>query len=70
MAKQIIWAPEAVADRLQILDYWYKRLGTKEYSVRLDEMFKETAQILSRFPSLGFGKGSLSNFLFGSKRCY
>jgi len=32
MAKQIIWAPEAVSDRIQILDYWYKRLGTKEYS--------------------------------------
>lgn len=53
MAKQIIWAPEAVADRLQILDYWYKRLGTVEYSARLDEMFKDTVQILSRFPLLG-----------------
>lgn len=53
MAKRIIWAPEATADRIQILDYWYKRLGSKEYSVRLDEMFKETLQLLSRFPQLG-----------------
>ena len=53
MAKQIIWAPEAVADRIQILDYWYKRLGTKDYSGKLDEMFKETVQFLSIFPLLG-----------------
>jgi len=53
VAKRIIWAPQAVADRIQILDYWYKRLGTKEYSVKLDETFKETVQLLSRFPLLG-----------------
>ena len=53
MAKQIIWAPQAVADRIQILDYWYKRLGTKEYSRKLDEMFKESVTLLSEFPFLG-----------------
>jgi plasmid stabilization system protein ParE len=53
MAKRIIWAPQAVADRIRILDYWYKRLGTKDYSIKLDEMFKETIQLLSRFPQLG-----------------
>ncbi len=53
MAKRIIWAPQAVADRIQILDYWYKRLGTKEYSVILDETFKDTVQLLSLFPLLG-----------------
>jgi len=53
VAKRIIWAPQAVADRIQILDYWYKRLGTKEYSLKLDETFKETVQLLSRFPLLG-----------------
>ncbi|MTI89584.1 MAG: type II toxin-antitoxin system RelE/ParE family toxin [Balneolaceae bacterium] len=53
MAKRIIWAPQAVADRIQILDYWYKRRGTKDYSSKLDEMFKETIQLLSRFPQIG-----------------
>ena len=53
MAKRIIWAPQAVADRIQILDYWYKRLGTKEYSRKLDEMFKESVKLLSEFPFLG-----------------
>ncbi len=53
MAKKIIWAKEAVADRLQILDYWYKRLGHKEYSLRLDIVFKDTVNLLSYFPYLG-----------------
>lgn len=53
MAKQIIWAPQAVADRIQILDYWSKRLGTKKYSQKLDEMFKESVTLLAEYPFLG-----------------
>jgi plasmid stabilization system protein ParE len=53
MAKRIIWAREAVADRIQILDYWHERLGSKDYSIKLDKMFKETVQLLSHFPNLG-----------------
>lgn len=53
MAKRIIWAPQAVADRIQILDYWYKRLGTKEYSRKLEAMFKESVGLLAEFPFLG-----------------
>ncbi len=53
MAKRIIWAPQAVADRIQILDYWHKRLGTKEYSQKLDAMFKESVSLLAEFPFLG-----------------
>jgi toxin YoeB len=53
MAKRIIWAREAVADRIQILDYWYNRLGSKEYPSKLDNMFKEIIQLLSHFPFLG-----------------
>ncbi|MGM0588691.1 MAG: type II toxin-antitoxin system RelE/ParE family toxin [Bacteroidota bacterium] len=53
MAKQIIWAPQAVADRVQILDYWYQRLGSKDYSVKIDNLFKDTIHLLSQFPELG-----------------
>lgn len=52
MAKRIIWAPQAVADRIQILDYWYRRIGNKDFSAKLDDIFKETVQLLSRFPQL------------------
>lgn len=53
MAKQIIWAREAVADRIQILDYWFDRLGSKDYPIKLDKKFRETVQLLANFSNLG-----------------
>ena len=53
MAKRIIWAREAVADRIQILNYWFEHLGTKDYPIKLDKMFKDTVQLLSHYPTLG-----------------
>lgn len=53
MAKRIIWAREAVSDRIQILDYWYDRLGSKDYSFKLDKMFREAVHFLSNFSNLG-----------------
>jgi plasmid stabilization system protein ParE len=53
MAKRIIWSREAVADRIQILDYWYKRLGDKRYSARLDEQFRRAVRLISIYPGLG-----------------
>ena len=53
MAKRIVWSKEALADRIQILDYWYQRLGSKDYPTKLDDTFRNTIQLLSRFPDLG-----------------
>jgi len=40
MAKRIFWSRQAVADLIQILDYWYQRLGSKEYPSKLNKGFK------------------------------
>ena len=53
MAKQVVWSKTAVADRIQILDYWFKRLGSKTYSRKLDQEFRNIISLLPRFPSLG-----------------
>ena len=53
MAKRIKWAPQALADRIQILDYWSKRLGSKEYAIHLDNSIKEVIKLLSEHPQLG-----------------
>lgn len=53
MAKQIIWAPEAVADRIQILDYWQKKLGSRDYSIKLNNRFKKTVELISHFSEMG-----------------
>ncbi len=53
MAKRIIWSPNALADRIQILDYWYKRTGNKHYSKKLDAEFRLIIKKLAAFPKLG-----------------
>jgi len=53
MAKRIIWSKNALADRIQILDYWFLRIGNKIYSRRLDNEIKEAIRHLSKFPKIG-----------------
>jgi len=41
MAKQrIIWSPRAMLDLFVILDFYYKRNGSKTYSIKLNENFR------------------------------
>ena len=53
MVKRIIWSQNALADRISILDYWYKRIGNKHYSHKLDVEIKETISHLKKFPYIG-----------------
>lgn len=53
MAKRIKWSRKAVADRIQILDYWFQRIGNKEYSKKLDKSLREVVKLLSEYPELG-----------------
>ena len=53
MAKRIVWSKNALIDRLQILDYWFKRIGTKTYSRKLDREIKKLIGNLRIFPELG-----------------
>ncbi len=53
MAKRIKWSPEALADRIDILDYWFQRTGNKQYSKKLDKGFRGIVSMLSRMPEIG-----------------
>ena len=53
MAKNIKWSKQAVADRIQILDYWFKRIGDKTYSKKLDKNLREAILLLSEHPLMG-----------------
>lgn len=53
MAKRIKWSTHAVADRIAILDYWFQRIGNKNYSKKLDHSLKEIIIRLSEYPKLG-----------------
>lgn len=53
MVERIIWARNAIEDKIRILDYWHKRTGTKTYSKKLDESLKNTIINLLHFPKMG-----------------
>ena len=49
MVRRIIWSKNALRDKVQILDYWHKRIGTKTYSQKLDKKLKESIKLLAIF---------------------
>ena len=53
MVKQIIWSKLAHDDRFNILDYWIKRNKSASYSKRLNQVFENTAELISRHPKIG-----------------
>ena len=53
MVGRIIWSKNALSDKMQILEYWHKRIGTKTYSRKLDKQLKQSIKLLKRFPKIG-----------------
>ena len=54
MAKQrIIWSPRAKFDLFVILDFYYKRNGSKTYSIKLNTSFRNAIKFLNKYPNLG-----------------
>ena len=53
MVKQIIWSRLAHLNRFQILDYWIKRNKSVIYSKKLNQIFEDTADMLSRHSKIG-----------------
>ena len=53
MAKKEIWSRKAQSQRKEILAYWIKRNKSKEYSLKLNLLFKEAIKIISIFPEIG-----------------
>jgi plasmid stabilization system protein ParE len=54
MAKRkIIWSPDANLDMLNILEYFYKRNGTKTYGKKIYFKIRKSVRLLSKHPFLG-----------------
>lgn len=52
MARQrIIWSPRAKLDLFEILDFYYKRNGSKTYSVRLNFDFQKATKMIAKYPN-------------------
>ncbi|MEI7422843.1 MAG: type II toxin-antitoxin system RelE/ParE family toxin [Prolixibacteraceae bacterium] len=53
MVKQIIWSRLAQSNRYQILDYWINRNKSIDYSKKLNLIFEDIADFLSKHPKIG-----------------
>lgn len=53
MAKQIIWSKLAQQDRTSILEYWINHTQSYAYSKRLNQLFENTAELISKYPKIG-----------------
>lgn len=53
MAKQIIWSRLAHSDRIQILEYWIDRNKSNVYSKRLNRIFEDIADLISKHRKMG-----------------
>jgi toxin YoeB len=53
MAKQVIWTKRAFEDRRMILEYWIARNKSNRYSLHLNQVFENTADLISKYPKIG-----------------
>jgi ParE toxin of type II toxin-antitoxin system, parDE len=53
MVRKIIWSASAKADKVEILKYWRARNKSNNYSKKLDLLFKEAVNFISKNPGIG-----------------
>lgn len=53
MAKAIVWSLKAQRDRKNILEYWINKTKSNTYSLKLNQLFIDSIEIVSEFPRIG-----------------
>jgi toxin YoeB len=53
MFRKIIWSPNAKVQLTEILKYWIARNKSATYSKKLNRLFKEAINIISKNPGIG-----------------
>jgi plasmid stabilization system protein ParE len=51
--RKVIWSPKAKLDLFLILDFFYKRNGTKTYSRKLNTTLRNSVRLLEKYPEIG-----------------
>ena len=57
MVKKINWSSKAQNDRKEILQYWINRNASPTYSKKLNSLFIEAVNLISKFPKIGKQSG-------------
>jgi len=58
--RKTIWSQRAKSDLISILDYYFKRNGSKTYSSRLNASLRSSIRLLENHPELGI-KADIKN---------
>ena len=53
MAKKIVWTAKAQNDRKEILLYWKERNKSLAFSKKLNQLFNDSTNSISKFPKIG-----------------
>lgn len=53
MVRKIIWSINAKADKAAILKFWIDKNKSKNYSKKLNHLFKEAVNLISKNPGIG-----------------
>ena len=48
--REIIWSKQSIEDRIQILDFWYNKNKSIDYSLKLDLLFIKSAEKIKAHP--------------------
>ena len=51
--RKIIWSTRAKLDLVNILEFYYKRNGTKTYSIKLNAAIRSSVRLLEKHPEIG-----------------
>ena len=53
MAKKIVWSAKAQNDRKEIILYWKERNQSIQYCQKLNSLFNNATNLISKFPKIG-----------------
>jgi plasmid stabilization system protein ParE len=53
MAKEIVWSARAQKERFEILEYWKNRNKSANYSIKLNNLFINSIELVAEMPELG-----------------
>jgi plasmid stabilization system protein ParE len=53
MAKNTHWSVRADQERIEILEYWFNRNKSAEYSIKLSKLFRAAVDLIAEFPETG-----------------
>lgn len=51
--RKIIWSPRAKLDLFEVLDFYFKRNGTKNYSKKLNSAIRRSIKLLEKYSDIG-----------------